>query len=471
MTVLNTVPDTLKKLTELVVASGGRALLVGGAVRDFFLFGVEPKDWDVELHGLSVAVVKKLLSQFGEVNAVGAAFGVLKVTDANGVEFDFTLPRRENKVGKGHKGFMVELDTAMTPKDAAARRDFTVNSMAVDLATGELLDPFNGMADLKAGVLRHTSDAFAEDALRVLRGMQFAARFDFTMAPETVALSKSLVDKVKFVEKVNPDSDDEELAVDRVLGEFVKLATKGKKPSAGLKVLKDTGWLKLFPELAAMDGLAQEPEWHPEGDVWAHTLHTVDAAARLADKDNLNSKDRTALFFGALLHDVGKPLVTVTTKEGRVVSPGHANAGVKLAESFMEGLRAPKALTKAVAVLVKEHMVHVGADMTERAVRRLSDRVDGKTTVEMVDRVIQADAAGRPPLSDAHPCPELMKLARELAVERNKPSPLLTGKHLVALGLKPGPVFGKILRAAFELQLNGELKTETEALTFANSQL
>ena len=468
------IPKTLQKIVDMVVACDGRALLVGGAVRDFISTGAAPKDFDVEIHGLSIDVVKSILSHFGDVKAVGESFGVLKLVDEDFNDFDISLPRKESKKGRGHKGFLVELDDTMTPREAASRRDFTINSIMFDLSTGIIDDPFNGQADLEAGILRHTSDAFAEDPLRVLRGVQFAGRFGFTMAPETVALCKSLVDKVRFVEEVDFDSDFEEIAIDRVFGEFWKLATKSTKPSAGLSILKDTGWLSFFPELQALDGLEQDAEWHPEGDVWNHTLHTVDAAMEIADRDSLDENDRAILFFGALLHDVGKPLVTEVIN-GRIRSPKHDKAGEKLAKSFLERFRSKKAkkdsgLIKAVVALVGEHMVHVGSDITPRLVRRLSDRIDGKTDIMMVSRVIEADHGGRPPLSAENPAPELVQLAKELAVERGKPEPILTGKHLIALGLKPSQTFGRVLREAFELQLSGSICSEEEALGWLQTQ-
>lgn len=468
------IPKTLQDIVDRVTVCHGRALLVGGAVRDMVFTGAEPKDFDIEIHGLNVDTVQSILSDFGDVKAVGESFGVLKLVDDEGNDFDISLPRRESKQGRGHKGFMVALDETMTPKEAASRRDFTINSMMFDLATGELDDPFNGRADLEAGILRHTSDAFADDSLRVLRGVQFAGRFGLTMAPETVELCASLADNVRFVEEVDPDSSFEEIAIDRVFGEFWKLATKSTVPSAGLRVLKDTGWIKLFPELNALDGLEQDAQWHPEGNVWVHTLHTVDAAMRIAARDKLNEDDRAILFFGALLHDVGKPLVTKVI-DGRIRSPKHDKAGEKLAKSFLERFRSKKAkkdsgLIKAVVALVGEHMVHVGADITPRLVRRLSDRIDGKTDIMMVSRIIEADHGGRPPLSAENPAPELVRLAKELAVERSKPTPFLTGKHLIAIGLKPGAIFGRILKEAYELQLSGDICSEKEALSWLQSR-
>lgn len=255
--------EQIKKLAEAVRLAGGRALVVGGFVRDLAM-GLTPKDADVEVYNLTLGEVETVLSQFGSVNAVGRSFGVLKVR-VDGVEFDVTLPRTENKVGAGHKGFVVETRSDLTPEQAAARRDFTMNAMSLDPLTSEIIDPFGGRADIAARTIRHTSSHFAEDPLRVLRAVQFAARFNFTLAPETATLCQTLVAEAAT------------LPVERVWGEFEKLLTKGVNVAAGLEVLRVTGWIAVFPELAALVGCGQSPVHHPEGDVWVHTLQVVNA--------------------------------------------------------------------------------------------------------------------------------------------------------------------------------------------------
>ena len=453
------VPASLEQIVKKVSALRGRALLVGGAVRDFISTGAAPKDFDVEIHGLSADVVKTLLSDFGEVQAVGESFGVLKITDVEGNDFDFSLPRRESKQGKGHKGFMVELDETMTPKEAASRRDFTINSMMFDLATGELDDPFNGQADLAAGILRHTSAAFADDPLRPLRAMQFAGRFGFVVAPETCELTKTLVDEFHA------------LPVERVWGEWNKWATKSRFPSMGLQALVDMGWDVLFPEIAVLRDLEQQAEWHPEGCVFSHTKHTVDAAAEIADRDGLTGDDRALALFGALAHDFGKVSTTSVNEDGKIISYGHDRAGEPIAEAFMTRIGAPNSFIVAVPALVGEHMVHTSGKLCAKTVRRLADRLDGKTTIEMLDRIIEADHCGRPPLPKKHPAPELMELARELAVERGKPKAILMGRHLIELGMKPGNMFGVLLREAYELQLAGDIGSEQAAIDWLKDKI
>lgn len=248
------ISPTLRVMLEAIVAAGGRPAIIGGSVRDWVL-GLEPKDIDVEVYGLDVADLELALSKF-KVDAVGRAFGVFKVT-IEGETFDVSLPRRESKEGHGHRGFMVSSDPTMTPEEAALRRDFTVNTLGWDFIDGKLMDFHGGMADIKAKVLRHTSPAFAEDPLRVLRGCQFAGRFGFTMDGDTIDMCLSLTEELRT------------LPVERLWTEWVKLLTKSPKPSVGLTALVVTGAIEVFPEVKALWGLPQEPAWHPEG--WSLT--------------------------------------------------------------------------------------------------------------------------------------------------------------------------------------------------------
>ena len=282
----------LLRLRDVIVAAGGRAIAVGGCVRDGLL-GHPAKDVDVEVYGLPLAQLEGALLGAGfVVHAVGRSFGVLKVDvtagDAREV-IDVALPRTESKVGRGHRGFVVESDPFLSFEAAAARRDFTVNAMGVDLQTGALLDPWGGVADLEAGVLRHVSPAFDEDPLRVLRGAQFCARFGLQPAKDTVVRCQHLRAELPT------------LAVERVGEELKKLLVKGVWPSLGLQMLRATGALDaLFPELAALIGCPQEPEWHPEGDVWVHTLMVTDEAARLARADGCGERDTLLTVLAAL---------------------------------------------------------------------------------------------------------------------------------------------------------------------------
>ena len=246
--------EKINKLARKIKAEGGRAMLVGGCVRDE-LMGIEPKDWDVEIYGIKPEKLREILNEFGEVNAVGEAFTVYKV----GQHLDVSIPRRERKTGKGHRGFTVEGDPEMTFEEASKRRDFTINAILKDAITGEIIDCFGGQADLEKKIIRHVSDeTFAEDSLRVLRAAQFAARFEFDIAPETVELCRSI--------------DVTDLPKERIWGEMEKLLLKSEKPSIGLQWLYDLNVVEqIFPEMKSLVGVPQEKEWHPEGDVDVHT--------------------------------------------------------------------------------------------------------------------------------------------------------------------------------------------------------
>jgi tRNA nucleotidyltransferase (CCA-adding enzyme) len=275
----------------------GRAYLAGGCVRDWLL-GRAGHDYDVEVYGIGYERLVEALSRWGRVDRVGRSFGVVKLTVSGRTTYDFTVPRRDSKVGLGHKGFEVAFDPELTPAQAALRRDFTINSLLYDPRRGELLDFVGGQADLRGRILRHTSEAFLEDPLRVLRGMQFAARFGLGAAPETLALCRRI------------RGSHGELARERIWDEWLKWAVRAEVPSAGLRFLRDTGWLAHYPELEALVGTPQDPEWHPEGDVFVHTGHCCDALAGLAEWQGLDATSRAVYMFAVLAHDLGKPATT-----------------------------------------------------------------------------------------------------------------------------------------------------------------
>ena len=293
-------------------------MLVGGCVRDKIM-GTEPTDWDVEVYGIQPNKLRKILDDVGEVNAVGEAFTVYKI----GSDLDVSIPRRERKNGRGHKGFVIEGDPEMSFEEACSRRDFTINAILKDPLTGEIVDPFNGREDILRKILRHvSSETFAEDSLRVLRAAQFAARFEFEIASETVEICKTI--------------DVTDLPRERIWGEFEKLLLKSDRPSIGLKWFYDVGVVdQIFPELKALVGVPQEPEWHPEGDVDVHTLMVVDEARMLID--DLAHERKIAVMLGALCHDLGKAPTTEFV-DGRTRSRGHAEAGVVPTLSFLDTL-------------------------------------------------------------------------------------------------------------------------------------
>lgn len=444
----------------------GRPRIVGGAVRDWLL-GMEAKDLDIEVAGASFGDLHRVLAPLGATDVVGRSFGVIKLRLGSGAEYDISLPRRESKTGAGHRGFKVEPDPLLGDGEAAARRDFTLNAIAWDPLERRVIDPFGGEADLRARRLRHTSPAFVEDPLRVLRAMQLAARFDLSLDPATATLCRSISNTFR------------ELPVERVWHEWEKWAEKSAKPSRGLQVLLQTGWTTHFPELTALAGCLQDPEWHPEGDVFTHTGHCCDALARDPEWLSAPPCRRRLLMLAVLLHDVGKPACTrQEDKNGRLrwTSPGHEAAGVAPAEAFLHRIGAPLDHAPAITPLVANHMAHHhgGPDgLGPNAIRRLARRLQPATLADLA-AVMRADALGRPPLSGADSLPVIDRLldrAAELALADAAPRPILLGRHLISAGLAPGPSFKALLDRAFEAQMDGIITDESTALMWLRKNL
>ena len=438
------IQEALTRLSQMVSQERGKALLVGGCVRDALL-GSPPRDFDVEVYGVQPARLVEILSRCFEVNLVGEAFGVLKI---RGLPIDVAIPRRESKRGEGHRGFEVFSDAQMTPTEAASRRDYTINAMGIDLLTFKLFDPYGGLLDLQHRTLRHTTSKFAEDPLRVLRGFQLIGRFELKPADETIEIGSGLF------------KDYESLPVERIWAEWSKWAAQSTRPSLGMEWLKQTQWVQAYPELVALEGCPQDPRWHPEGDVWTHTLHVVNEAARIAEREDLSFEDRITLVLAGLCHDLGKPSTTQITPNG-VKSRGHAKTK-DLFIRFLRRIGAPPKIIERVVVLCLFHLTHIDFVGSPRHVKRLALNlsVSGET-IEMLSRLVEADNAGRPPLPKMFP--ERMKkielMAKDLDLQRAAPQPLLLGRHLLDMGYEPGPRLGKILKSVFEAQLDGRFET------------
>ncbi|MDP1580852.1 MAG: polynucleotide adenylyltransferase [Candidatus Didemnitutus sp.] len=446
-------PSPLTAAFAALRQAGGRPHVVGGCVRDWLL-GRAAKDFDVEVFGLDYEQLGRALAPFGATDLVGRSFGVIKVS-LDGATYDFSLPRRESKTGSGHRGFAVAPEPELTEADAAARRDFTINAIAYDPLSQRLIDPHGGERDLRARVLRHTSAAFAEDPLRVLRAFQFAARFELKLAPETAGLCRSIKDTFS------------ELALERVWGEWDKWCTQAAKPSAGLVALQASGWLAHFPEVAALDGLPQEPEWHPEGDVFVHTGHCLDALVGLPAWREGDAHTRRILSLGVLAHDFGKATTTHQAERRRQlrwVSPGHEAAGGPPAETFLQRIGAPRELIDYVRPLVVHHLAHHQGptNLRDTTVRRLARKIHPARIDDLI-AVMTSDHLGRPPLLSEEALRrihDLRDVAQRLAVAQEAPQPIVKGRHLIALGIKPGPHFTPALDAAFESQLDGAFYDE-----------
>ena len=453
--------DTVLSLARAIHEAGGRALLVGGCVRDA-LMGAQPKDWDLEVYNLEPARLREILDQFGHVNVVGESFTVYKL----GQHLDVSIPRRERKTGRGHKGFVIEGDPSMSVDEAARRRDFTINAILQDPLTGELIDPYHGRRDIEQRILRVVSaETFAEDSLRVLRAAQFAARFEFDIDAGTVALCREI--------------DLTDLPAERIWGELEKLLLRASRPSVGLEWLRKLGAIEqIFPEIQSLIDVPQDPEWHPEGDVFVHTQLVIDRARELID--DLSYPRKVTVMLAALAHDFGKPATTEFI-DGRLRSRGHEEAGVPPTESFLNRINVHTIdgynVREQVIALVREHLkpgefYKKRDEVGEGAFRRLARRCEP----DLLYRVAKADSLGR----NAEWVPRekwygaeaqewFIERSRELEVEQRPPDPILLGRHLLDLGVEPGPEMGEITRAVYEMQLDGRVRTLDEAIAEAKN--
>jgi len=444
--------NAVRRIAEAAAAGGGRALVVGGWVRDQ-LRGRPSKDIDIEVFGIPQEQLLELLSPIGRVEPVGQSFPVYKVVPTGGSAgaIDVALPRRESKRGRGHKGFEVHGDPSMSLVEAARRRDFTINAISWDPLTGSYEDPFDGRGDLDRRLLRAVdSRTFSDDSLRALRAVQFAARFEFALEEQTAALCRAL-----------PLDD---LPAERIWSEIEKLLLQAPRPSLGLQLALDLGIIRqVMPELLPTVGCEQEPEWHPEGDVWTHTLMVVDKARELSG--DLDRPRLVTVMLGALCHDLGKPPTTAVV-DGRIRSLDHEQAGVEPTVSLLNRLNIHSIdgfdVRAQVAGLVAHHLkpgaFRKAPYVSDGAFRRLAQKVD----LELLARVARADCLGRTGNFDCTAMDWFLDRARALGVEHHAPAPLLLGRHLLALGLTPGPRIGEILKLIYEKQLDGEV-TSVEA--------
>lgn len=461
------IANSVIQLCQAVKEAGGRALLVGGWVRDFARgpeYLKSSVDYDIEVYGIEAAALRALLDSQGKVDAVGEAFTVYKVRLREGRKsfvVDVSLPRRESKIGRGHRGFVVTGDPHMSFAEAARRRDFTINSMMYDPLAKEYVDLYGGRDDLQQKIIRVVDPAtFVEDSLRVLRAMQFAARFEFTIDPATVELCRSI--------------DLSDLPAERIWAEVEKWLFAAR-PSIGLHAARELGITeKLWPELHALSGCPQDPATHPEGDVFIHTAMVLDEARKLID--DLPRPKQLAVMLGVLCHDFGKP-ATTKIEAGNVSAKNHEPMSVALTEQFLDRL---KVFTfdnydarRQTLALVKHHAVpyrwgranNTGEIITDGQFRRLALLVEP----DLLYRVARADCLGR--AGDFKPESEewFVGRVRDLGIEERAPEPLLLGRHVLALGLSPGKHIGEITRSVYERQLDGEITTLEEAIAVASN--
>ena len=418
---------------------GGKVYYVGGYVRDQIL-GRANKDVDIEVHGVEVADLEKLLAQFGEVDSIGASFGILSI---KGHTLDIAVPRAEGAPGAEARGdFHAFADPYLGTYKAALRRDLTMNALYQDVLTEEVVDHFGGRADMDRNTIRHVDDTtFAEDPLRVLRTAQFAARFDMTVDPATVELCSRL------------SLDD--LASERVHEELKKALTKAERPSVFFEELWRMGQLEpWFAEVKALIDVPQNPAFHPEGDVWTHTMMVLDAAARL----RAQATDAFAFMLAALCHDFGKATATCEL-EGRLVSYGHEGAGVALAACFLDRIGTSSKTKVYVLNMVELHMApnaYVEQHARQKSYNKLFDR-----SVCPADLLLLAEADDRGCGDGTRDGRRDVELAKRLkAFDELMAQPYVQGRDLVELGVEPGPLMGEVLRYAHKLRLAGVQKDE-----------
>jgi tRNA nucleotidyltransferase (CCA-adding enzyme) len=457
------IPPGLRRALAALGDEGGRAYLVGGAVRDALL-GLPITDFDVEVYGLAPERLERCLRPLGKVDPVGQAFTVYKLSGVEGVDgvVDVSVPRRDSKVGPGHRGIAVVGDPGLSIEEASRRRDFTINAMLFDPSSGAILDPHGGRRDLEARVLRAVDAAsFGEDPLRALRAVQFAARFELTVDPQTARLASAM-----------PLG---ELPAERIFGEIEKLLLKVRRPSLGFGLLREWGMLAAVgPELLPLLDTPQDPEWHPEGDVWTHTLQVIDVAAGLVS--DLERPRALAVMLGSLCHDLGKPSTT-RFEDDRIRSRGHEEAGVAPTLALLDRWNVHTLLgydvRGQVTALVNHHLkpgqLYDERDrVSDGAIRRLARKCEP----DLLYRVARADCLGRAPGRFEPVAMEWFReRVRQLDVAVRPPEPLLHGRHVVALGVPPGPRVGEILRAVYDRQLDGAVTTLDEAVAEAKQLL
>ena len=446
---LKKLPFLLQRLVWRTHKAGGRLLFVGGCVRDALLGKPAQSqidgstDWDCEIYGLSLDAVEKLLREdFSEVLTVGKSFGIFHLPEAH---LDVALPRQETVNGVGHRDFSVEVNPFLSFEEASRRRDLTINSMGFDPLTGELLDPHGGKKDLEKKVLRATCPAaFVEDPLRGLRVAQFAARLGCEVDPSLEVLCASL--------------DLSTLSSERFCQEWQKLLLRSPSPSRGLMFLKDSGLIRFFPELQALIDVPQSPKWHPEGDVWTHTLLVVDEAASLP---GVSGEDRDLVIWSALCHDLGKPSTTQwCEKAQRLRSIGHEEAGVLPTQRFLRSICLGEKVVEKVKALVRWHLAppqFIQKEAAHPAYRHLARTLSQQgVTLKLLGQLSLADHLGRGPTIDRADVLRqnslFQKVAEEACVFQSVAPPAVSGAFLMRKGYLPSPQFKDILGRCLKIQ-------------------
>ncbi len=423
------IPKALIQVCQKITDTGGQAWLVGGCVRDLHL-NIPPNDWDMEVYGLPAQKLWQTLNHLGHCEDVGKHFAVTKLR-FKGLAIDVALPRTEHKSGQGHCAFDIIADPFIKPQIASLRRDFTINTMMFDPLKQKIMDFHGGLTDLKQKILRHVSPAFAEDPLRPLRAMQFAARFQLSLHPTTAHLCQSLLAEAST------------LPTARIWQEWFKWA-KAETPSFGLNALRDSGWIKLYPELQALITCPQDNDINP----WIHTCMVVDAAAALRQQRGLSCAQQLHLTFAALCHDLDFNKATKNI-------------------SLLRRIFAPKDIKKMVLPLLQEHSTHLQHHISKRAVSQLASRLQ-PANIQLWEALTQACASGCCPTPTSRPALPWLEQAQTLNIQHQAATPIITGKMLIDVGMQPSADFKLILQQAYAAQLNDEISDQTSAYRWLN---
>lgn len=424
--------EYISEITDRVSDCNGNVFYVGGCVRDEII-GIESHDFDIEVYGIMPDKLKAILNDLGEIHAHGALFGIY---EAKGHNVDISQPRKYEALFVNDENFEDTIDPFADPKTAALRRDFTMNAIMKNAKTGELLDYFGGMDDIKNKTIRCVSDdTFKIDPLRVLRAAEFSSRLGFEIESRTKQLMA--------------DADISELPKERVFAETRKALMNSEKPSVYFNILKEVDQLSAwYPELKACIGAEQNPDYHPEGDVWTHTMEVIDAAAKYRSEVNNPEK----FMFAALCHDLGKPAVATINAKGNITHIGHETEGVDIARSFLSRLSSDKSLHEYALNMTKMHMrphVLYSANARYKKTNAMFDvSVDGH------DLAYLAAADDNNRVYDSDKYIDWMKDRYDIYKSRIQ-EPMVKGQDLIDMGIKPGPIFNDILSNTRKQHLSG----------------
>ena len=431
--------ETIRRIAAQARAMGGRAMLVGGCVRDALL-GRASADIDCEVYGLAPNQLQGLAAQFGAVDESGARYGIFTLKDAG---IDLAVPRMERRIGPKHGDFDVTPDPTLSFERAAARRDFTVNAILQDALTGEIVDPFGGQTDLQRGVLRAVpGEGFCEDPLRVLRGAQFAARFHLVPDEETLAKMRTM------------KTDD--LSPARVRGEMQKAMASGA-PDVFFDVLRQADALEpWFSELAALIDVPQPPRYHPEGDAYIHSMLVLHAAAQ----KKAQAKHPEAFVYAALVHDLGKAVSTTRGEDGEWHTYGHENTGVPLARAMLGRLGVPKEIIAYCENMCRLHMRAHVCHYGQVEAGRTNLLFDESVCPHDLALLAACDTMGKGTAGGDAPNEEAFLLGRVQTYEETVARGMPDGNMLLAGGMEPGPEMAKALGEARRRTLLGESAEE-----------